>query len=180
MSIIGSALANLNLALYLNTPLMVFWWRFAVLMSEEDSHSRYYKSKMRFCPCSMCSHSLLRNGCVMTRHSKSGVPVTMVVQPLKHKCCRRRRVKFIVHSRDSRRVISLLLMLAGDVETNPGPLGNGMGNATTNTFLCKGLYCSKLVLLIEGCNFLAYVRSCSTKHYGDFQPMSLVLQLNPS
>ena len=109
---------------------MVFWWRFAVLMSEEDSHSRYYKSKIRFCHCSMCSHSLLRNGCVMTRHSKSGVPVTMVVQPLKHKCCRRRRVKFIVHSRDSRRVISLLLMLAGDVETNPGPLGNGMGYYT--------------------------------------------------
>ena len=123
VSIIGSALANLNLALYFNAPLMVFWWRFAVLMSEEDSHSRYYKSKLRFCPCSMCSHSLLRNGCVMTRHSKSGVPVTLVVQPLKHKCCRRRRVKFIVHSRDSRRVISLLLMLAGDVETNPGPSG---------------------------------------------------------
>ena len=111
---------------------MVFWWRFAVLMSEEDSHSRYYKSKLRFCPCSMCSHSLLRNGCVMTRHSKSGVPVTMVVQPLKHKCCWRRRVKFIVHSRDSRRVISLLLMLAGDVETNPGPLGNN--NFSVSTF----------------------------------------------
>ena len=60
---------------------------------------------------------------MMTRSFKPGVQVTMVVQPLKHKCCRRRRVKFIVHNRDSRRVISLLLMLAGDVEINPGPSG---------------------------------------------------------
>ena len=89
-----------------------------MLMAEEDANSRYYKSKLRFCP---SSHSLPRNGCVMTHPFKSGVPVTMAVQPLKRKCRRRRRVKFIVHGRDSKRMISLLLMLAGDVETNPGP-----------------------------------------------------------
>ena len=89
-----------------------------MLMAEEDAKSRYYKSKLRFCP---SSHSLPRNGCVMTHPFKSGVPVTMAVQPLKRKCRRRRRVKFIVHGRDSKRMISLLLMLAGDVETNPGP-----------------------------------------------------------
>ena len=55
---------------------------------------------------------------------RRSVLVTMVVQPF----------KFIVHSRDSRRVISFLLMLAGDVETNPGPLGN-----VITTLVCEPL-----------------------------------------
>ena len=116
---------HLNFALYLNSPLIVIWWRFAVLMSERESNSRYYKSKQRHCNCSMCSHHLMRNGCVVTRLYNGKVPVTMVIPRLKHKCCQRRRVKFIVCKPESTRVISLLLMLAGDVESNPGP-GNYM------------------------------------------------------
>ena len=47
----------------------------------------------------------------------------MVILPLRDnwKCYRRRRVFHTVHYSDHQVVTSLLLILAGDVETNPGP-----------------------------------------------------------
>ena len=105
----------------MNPPLIMIWWRLALMASEEDMNSRYYKSKQHHCKCAMCRDHLLRNGCVFTHSVVEGVSVTVVVLPLKHKCCQKRRVKFILHSSGSVKVITLLLMLAGDVETNPGP-----------------------------------------------------------
>ena len=69
----------------------------------------------------MYTHRWLRKGSVVTC-LKDEIPITMVVSPLKRKCCHKRVVRYIVPTTDgSPRVIRKLLLLAGDVETNPGP-----------------------------------------------------------
>ena len=94
----------------------------AVTESEEQASSRHYISKNCYDNCSMCAHPHLRNGSVVTRVSSRGVPVTMVVPSLKFKCCGKRRVQYIIHNdTEHSTVISGLILLAGDVETNPGP-----------------------------------------------------------
>ena len=108
--------------MYLNFPLVLFWWIFADQQSKEQSKSRHYNSKHCYDNCAMCSHHLLRNGTVQTQYWEDSIPVTMVVLPLKGKCSHKRVIKYIIpRSQDPPRVIHQLLMLAGDVETNPGP-----------------------------------------------------------
>ena len=69
----------------------------------------------------MCSHRWLKKGTVVTRW-KDGEPISMVVPPLKHKCCQKRVVYYAIPTvSGSTRVIRRLLILAGDVEINPGP-----------------------------------------------------------
>lgn len=122
--LLGDCLWNVNLVLYANSPLMAILWRTAVICSLEQSQSRHHTAKHCYTGCPLCSHKWLRNGCTITRANSDGVPVTMVVSPLKQKCSRMRRVSFVVHSNpDSPNLISTLLILAGDVETNPGPTG---------------------------------------------------------
>ena len=71
----------------------------------------------------MCSHHQLRNGTVL-KCKRDDVTVTLVVLPLKHKCCRKRVLKFIITtSKGPPRVIHQILMQAGDIESNPGPPG---------------------------------------------------------
>jgi hypothetical protein len=41
--------------------------------------------------------------------------------PLKHRCCGVRKVQYHFHHEDCPNVVTILLMLSGDVETNPGP-----------------------------------------------------------
>ena len=94
----------------------------AVTESKEQASSRHYISKNCYNNCSMCVHPHLRNGSVVTRVSSRGIPVTMVIPPLKSKCCGKRSVQYIIHNdTEHSTVISGLILLAGDVETNPGP-----------------------------------------------------------
>jgi hypothetical protein len=69
----------------------------------------------------MCADHVLGKGNVSHEGFIEGAPVTRIYQPLKHRCCGRRKVHYILHEEDGPKVISLLLLLSGDVETNPGP-----------------------------------------------------------
>ena len=103
-------------------PLLVLWWHIAVTQSEEQSLSRHYSSKFCYSHCSMCSHRSFRNGGIITSGSSNGqAPITVICPPLKHKCCGSRRVQVIVHNADETEALSSLILLAGDVERNPGP-----------------------------------------------------------
>ena len=113
---------NLDMMLNLQGSAIVLLFALAVTESEEQASSRHYISKNCYNNCSMCTHPHLRNGSVVTHVSSRGVPVTMVVPPLKSKCCGKRRVQyFIYEDAEHTKVISGLILLAGDVETNPGP-----------------------------------------------------------
>ena len=113
---------NLDMMFNLQGSAIVLLLALAVTESKEQASSRHYISKNCYNNCSMCTHPHLRNGSVITRVSSHGLPVTMVVPPLKSKCCGKRSVQYIIHN-DSEHstVISGLILLAGDVETNPGP-----------------------------------------------------------
>ena len=105
----------------LNFAVMLLWWRFAKDQSLEHSKSRHYNSKYCYNDCYMCSHNWLRKGTIVTCW-KDEIPTTMVVPPLKQKCCQKRVVIYITPNVNGPpRVIRQLLILAGDVETNPGP-----------------------------------------------------------
>ena len=113
---------NLDIMLNLQGSAIVLLLALAVTESEEQASSRHYISKNCYNNCSLCAHPHLRNGSVVTRVSSRGVPVTMVVPPLKSKCCGKRSVQyFIYEDAEHTKVISGLILLAGDVETNPGP-----------------------------------------------------------
>ena len=115
-----TAYHNFDMMMNLQGSTIVLLLVLAVTESEKQASSRRYTSKNCYDNCSMCSHPHIRNGCVVTRVSSRGVTVTMVVPPLKSK--RRVRYIMIIHN-DSEHstVISDLILLAGDVETNPGP-----------------------------------------------------------
>ena len=100
--------------LFLNYLLTVLWWKLAVTESEGTTKTRFRNGP--HCSCSMCTNH--RNGCTIARGN-----ISTVILPLRDnwKCYRRRRVFCTVHYSDHQVVIPLLLILAGDVETNPGP-----------------------------------------------------------
>ena len=100
--------------LFLNYLLTVLWWKLAVTESEGTTKTRFRNGP--HCSCSMCNNH--RNGCTITRGN-----ISTVILPLREnwKCYRRRRVLHTVHYSDHQVVTPLLLILAGDVETNPGP-----------------------------------------------------------
>ena len=107
---------------YFNFPVIMFWWYYADTQSREQTQSRHNTSKHCYEHCSMCSHHQLRNGTILTQNEKDSLPVTVVVLPLKQKCCQKRVAKFMIpSSHGPPRVIHQLLMQAGDIETNPGP-----------------------------------------------------------
>ena len=110
------------MVLNLQGSAIVLLFALAVTESEGQASSRHYISKNCYNNCSMCAHPHLRNGSVVTHLSSRGVPVTMVVPPLKFKCFGKRSVQYIIHNdAEHSTVISGLILLAGDVETNPGP-----------------------------------------------------------
>ena len=124
-----SLFSNTCFVLSLHLPLLRLLWRIGMNQSEEQSTSHHYTSKYCYGNCSLCAHRNLRNGSVSSCLTSSGVMLTRVVFPLKHKCCGMRSVQFIIHNLDGSKVCFKLLLLAGDVEINPGP---GIINCSTN------------------------------------------------
>ena len=57
----------------------------------------------------------------MTHMPSEGVLVTRVVFPLKQKCRGMRIINYIIQDANGQSIRQQLLLLAGDVETNPGP-----------------------------------------------------------
>ena len=104
----------LRYELYLNFLLSILWWKLAVTESEGTTKTRFRNGP--HCSCTMCTNH--PNGCTIRRGN-----ISTVILPLRDnwKCYRRRRVLQTVHYSDHQVVTSLLLILAGDVETNPGP-----------------------------------------------------------
>ena len=86
----------------------------------------------------MCSHHELGKGCVIPESIFEGIPATKVCHPLKHKCLGVRKVEYILHDEDGPKIVTMLLLLSGDVEKNPGP-GNHL-----HSMLHVGLFCSNL------------------------------------
>ena len=116
-----SAISNTFVILNLYLPALWLLWRLAVTMSVEESQSRHYNSKHCYGNCTLCAHRNFRNGSIMTRSPSVGVVVTRVVFPLKQKCCGVRMIDYIIQDVNGRNIRLQLLLLAGDVETNPGP-----------------------------------------------------------
>ena len=148
--------------MYLTFPLVLFWWHSADDQSKEQSKSRHFYSKHCHDNCVMCSHYLLRNGTVQTCYRSDGLPVTMVVLPLRQRCSHQRVIKFIIPNINGPpRVIHQLLMQAGDVETNPGP---GKRLVTTTFFLLdpQGLITQYHSLSMHACTAeVSISASCS-------------------
>ena len=111
--------SNLLIVLKLHLPMVGMWWYIALVQSEEQSKSCHHNSKL--CGCSMCSHHELGKGCVIPGSVFEGIPATKVCHPLKHKCLGARKVEYIIHNQDGPKYVTMLLLLSGDVETNPGP-----------------------------------------------------------
>ena len=109
--------SNLLIVLKLHLPMVGMWWYMALVQSEVQSTSRHHNSKL--CGCSMCSHHELGKGCDIPGFE--GIPATKVCHPLKHKCLGAREVEYIIHDEDGLKIVTMLLLLSGDVETNPGP-----------------------------------------------------------
>ena len=114
-------ISSLLLMLNFHLPCTRLWWQLAAIQCRELSTSRQYCSKYCYSGCSMCSDRELGKGCVVPAGFYRGKPVTKVCHPLKYKCCGARRVQYILYDQEGPKVISLLLLLSGDIETNPGP-----------------------------------------------------------
>ena len=115
-------ITSVRVVLTLHIPMVGFWWRVAAVQSEDQYTSHHYNSKCCYSGCSMCSDPVLGRGSVSHEGFLEGAPVTKVCHPLSHKCCGRRKVQYIFHRKDGAAVIfHILLLLSGDVETNPGP-----------------------------------------------------------
>jgi hypothetical protein len=112
---------NLLFMLGFHIPMVGFWWGVAAVQSEDQYISHHCISKCCYSGCSMCSDHVLGRGSVNQEGFFKGAPVTRVCHPLNRNCCGRRRVQYIFQEEDGPKVISLLLLLSGDVETNPGP-----------------------------------------------------------
>ena len=110
--------SNLLIVLKLHLPMVGMWWYIALVQSEEQSMSCHHHSKLCY---SMCSHYELGKRSVIPGSVFEGIPATKVCHPLKHKRLGARKVEYIIHDEDGPKIVTMLLLLSGDVETNPGP-----------------------------------------------------------
>jgi hypothetical protein len=94
-----------------------------VVQSKDESTSRHSNSKCCYNR-SICTDPALGKGCVITEAFSEGMPF-----PLSSKCCGAKEV----HCKDGPKVVAFLLLLSGDVETNPGP-----GNIFTGSTFTRG------------------------------------------
>ena len=116
-----SVLLDLYVAIALNLAIMFLSWHFAKIESLKHSKSHHYNSKYCYSNCHICSHRWFKKGTVVNCW-KYERPISMVVHPLKHKCCHKRIVYYVIPTvNGSPKIIRQLLLLAGDVEINPGP-----------------------------------------------------------
>jgi hypothetical protein len=83
---------------------MGFWWGVAAVQSE-DQYISHHK----------CHCHLFGKGSVNQEGFSKGAPV------IRDNYWERRKVQSISHKKDDAKVVSLILLLSGDVETNPGP-----------------------------------------------------------
>ena len=112
---------NMSFMVNFLLPLVGLWWGVAVVQSREQSSSRHYSSKCCYSGCSMCSDHELGKGRIVPESVFEGKPATKICFPLKHRCCGVRKVQYVFHDEDRPNTVTILLMLSGDVETNPGP-----------------------------------------------------------
>ena len=124
-----SMVSNLLIVLKLHLPMLGMWWYMALVQSEEQSTSRHHNSKLCYGDCSMCSHHELGKGCVISESVFEGIPATKVCHPLKLKCVGARKVEYILHDEDGPKIVTMLLLLSGDVESNPGPGNDQYGQS---------------------------------------------------
>jgi hypothetical protein len=114
LNIFIEGLTSLHLVLGLHITMVGFWWGVAAVQSEDQNLSHHCIPKYCYSGCSMCSDHVLGRGSV----NQEGFSVTRVCHC---NCCRRRKVQYIFHEKDGLTVVSLILLLSGDVEANPGP-----------------------------------------------------------
>ena len=110
--------SNLLIVLKLHLPMVGMLWYIALVQSEEQSMSCNHHSKLCY---SVCSHHELGERFVIPGSVFEAVLATKVCHPLKHKCHGARKVEYIIHDEDGLKIVTMLLLLSGDVETNPGP-----------------------------------------------------------
>ena len=110
--------SNLLIVLKLHLPMVGMWWYIALVQSEEQSMSCHHHSKLCY---SVCSHYELGKRSVIPGSVFEGIPATKVCHPLKHRRLGERKVEYIIHDEDGPKIVTMLLLLSGDVETNPGP-----------------------------------------------------------
>ena len=91
---------------------MVLWWRLA--LQQSTYHTLSYHHSLGGYLFKSTYHDLSHDGM-----GNAKVPFTVMKSS---KCGQKSSARFKVHSKDHQMiVISLLLMLAGDIEKNPGP-----------------------------------------------------------
>ena len=103
---------TMNMVIFLNFWLMMIWWKYANLEYAEhveSCHFHQHSSHGRNDNCSLCSrHQQLLSSHLSNLNHKSTVTLVLALLRKTLKCI---QVMFLV----------LLILLAGDVETNPGP-----------------------------------------------------------
>ena len=104
-------LQNKVIILMMNSPVVYLWWRLLTSQSEGDFRSHHSTLE---CHCSKFS---IKYG---TSTERRKIILTLIVS-LFMRCIGKKRIKYDIHYSDNQIVLSQLLLLAGDVETNPGP-----------------------------------------------------------
>ena len=110
-----STLWNVIALFSLTIPLMLIWWHLAI--SQTSNYPTYFKPKHFYKKHYNCSYDWPRNSS-FAHEGGSEVAVVVMVSPHKQKCDQKSNTKFKAYESS---VNSHLLMLAGDVESNPGP-----------------------------------------------------------
>ena len=110
-----STLLNLIALFNFTLPVMVLWWHLAI--SQSSNYPTYFKPKRFYRNHYNCSYYWPRHSS-FAKEGGSKVAVVVMVSPHKQKCDQKSNTKFKAYESS---VNSHLLMLAGDVEPNPGP-----------------------------------------------------------
>ena len=112
LSFSGAVMWNMNLVFILHLPVMMIWWSFAKLQYLEHVKTCHYHSHCDHKlsdKCSLCSRERLRISSLNTDRQESTLTLMMALLKQTLKCA-----QIIIP-------LLLLLLLSGDVETNPGP-----------------------------------------------------------
>ena len=109
---VGVVMWTMNMVIFLNFWLMMIWWNYANLEHAEHVKSCYFhqhSSHGRNDNCSLCSrHQQLLSSHLFTHTHESTITVVLSLLRKTLKCI---QILFLV----------FLILLAGDVEINPGP-----------------------------------------------------------
>ena len=109
----GDVLDVLHVLLVLNCLLMLLWWQLAVTQSQREmTKPQAHQSKAPLYSCPKCTD----NEKVKVHLSLMGSLLGEDWKSFLHK-----GAVSVLHCSDLQVVVYLLLILAGDVETNPGP-----------------------------------------------------------